>query len=153
MTRIRLLEATARDAYSLEPRLCAADLLERRLACGETLVTLELARRLSVMCYALHINGTPEALCGLAAGPTQNTGEIWCLSSAKMHRYPKQYMRYGRWLIEEGLANFELLENYVYEHNTKSIAWLKRLGAKFEEPRPYGVGGAKFRRFTICANP
>lgn len=152
MTEIKMLTACPRDVQSLDPRLCEMDKLERGLAFGENARDiLERTLQMSISAYTLHINKRAEAMCGLIPLADMRNAVIWCVSSAAMHNYPRQYMRYGRWLTAEGLANFNLLQNYVYENNAKSIAWLERLGAKFERPQPYGVSRAMFRRFTICA--
>lgn len=151
MADICITAALRADVDILAPRLCAADKLELELALGSVKPAFAATFTASVRAYTIMVNHQPYVMCGLMPLPNPRHAALWCLSCEDARRFPLRYMRYGRMLVQEGLANFTVLENYVHANNLKSLAWLKRLGARFEAPRPYGVKNALFYKFTITA--
>lgn len=151
MHDVRIVAAIKEDVDWLAPRLCELDRQELRLALGDVVPAFKQTYGNAVCAYTIMVDHVPYVMCGINPGGDPRRGVIWCLSCAEARKFPLRFMRYGRMLVDEGLANFAVLENYVYEQNVRSMAWLKRLGAKFERPQPYGVSGAMFKRFTICA--
>ena len=148
MTDHRLVFATDEHLKGFAERLCEADRKEAALAYGGDVEgRLALNVKLSRKAFAVLVDGQAEVICGFDGGPA--VGSIWALGTEKAHRYPTLWIKYGQMVIAEGLRHCYVLENYISVENTRSIRWLKRLGATFFDPAPYGYNGALFRRFII----
>lgn len=103
----------------------------------------------SVYCRVIE-NGSPIAMFGIC--PVTIIGDhavIWMLGTNGLDKIKIKFLRNCRAYIDTMLAMYDYLDNYVDVRNTKSIAWLKFLGARFDEPRPYGAENMMFQHFSF----
>lgn len=76
-----------------------------------------------------------------------NTGCPWLLGTPRLNEHLRAYIAIGRSYTDQMLAQYAHLTNHVDARNTKSVAWLQRLGFVMEAPVPYGALGLPFHRF------
>lgn len=94
--------------------------------------------------------GLPFAVFGVKRGSVLGDGSVvWLLSTDEIARWRIAFARGSRGYIRALAEKYGVLTNHVDVRNVDSIAWLKWLGADFEEPAPWGVEGRDFQRFTI----
>jgi len=79
-------------------------------------------------------------------------GSPWMLSTSVIEKYPLAFLKRCKPVIEKFTDNYNYLENHVDVRNTVAIHWLKWLGFKFDEPKPWGIKGFDFQRFTMEKN-
>ena len=96
------------------------------------------------------IDGKVICMFGVAPMSLATGGGIpWLVSTDDLPRYAKSFMERNKAWIEEKLAVYGYLQNYVDKRNTVSKRWLRWLGFQLEEPKPYGVNKLPFHRFSM----
>ena len=93
-------------------------------------------------------NSVPIAVFGIC--PTHILGDkatIWCLGTDDIDKMKITFLRHNKEYLDEMLSYYPRLENFVHSKNTKSIQWLRFLGATIEEAKPYGAEQELFHRF------
>jgi hypothetical protein len=99
---------------------------------------------------AVSAYGEPLAIFGVGTlSLLYNTGSPWMLRAAGASRYRRALIEGGRSYTGEMLQHFDVLVNHVDARNLTSVAWLQRLGFLIEPPKPYGIRGLPFHRFSI----
>lgn len=99
------------------------------------------------------VNDVPICIYGVASGSLLSTvGHPWMIGTRDIHKYAREFLRWDKTVVEAMLMHFSKLENYVEESNVRAVGWLKRLGFKFDEPRPMGAFGKPFMRFYMEAS-
>lgn len=95
-------------------------------------------------------SGMPFAMFGVKRGSIMG-GEstIWLLSTDEIEDWRVTFARRSREYIRDMAERYDVLTNHVDVRNVDSIAWLKWLGAEFDDPSPWGEEGLEFQRFTI----
>lgn len=94
--------------------------------------------------------GEPAALIGVATlSALYNIGCPWMLATDAAYRYRRAFIECGRAYTRAMLGEYDSLENHVDARNTRSVAWLQRMGYRMEPPEPYGALGLPFHRFRI----
>ncbi len=78
-----------------------------------------------------------------------NVGVPWMVGTSRLDQCAMTFLRYCRVPVMEMLQTYDNLFNYVDARNKKAIRWLRWLGFKIEDPRPYGVMNLPFHRFTM----
>lgn len=95
----------------------------------------------------------PFAMFGAKAGTALcPVGTIWLLSTPEIDSWKIAFARQSKACVQDMLIRLGALSNYVDIRNTGSIAWLKWLGAEFEEAAPYGHLGKDFQKFILRSN-
>lgn len=120
--------------------------------------TTDLAHALRLSCaastdsvVAVSTYGEPLAIFGVGTmSLLYNTGSPWLLRAQNATRYRRAFIEVGRFYTAEMLRHFDVLVNHVDARNLTSVAWLQRLGFSIESPKPYGVKGLPFHRFSIA---
>jgi xanthine/CO dehydrogenase XdhC/CoxF family maturation factor len=112
------------------------------------------AARASVLCsrfaYAGCADGKPFYLFGMRDGTAVDRRcVVWGLGTEDLPAHAKSFWPASRNFIAFCRGHADLLENFVDCRNQLSIAWLKRLGFRFDDPQPYGVRGYPFMRFWM----
>ena len=82
----------------------------------------------------------PHSICGHSAS-------VWMLSTDDIEKIKIKFLRHNKEYLDEMLCYYSRLENFVHSKNTKSVQWLKCLGATIEEARPYGVDQELYHHF------
>lgn len=92
----------------------------------------------------------PVALLGVSTtSALYNTGCPWMLATNAAYRYARAFIECGRAYTLAMLGEYESLENHVDARNTRSVAWLQRMGYRIDPPEPFGVFGMPFHPFRI----
>ena len=104
----------------------------------------------SEVAYICKCEGVPLAAFGvIRKNPWQNIGVIWMLST----KHTKEHKIYaGKWTlkgIRAFMKDWDYLYNFVDKGNDETIKWLKWMGAKVYPPRPYGLYGNLYHKFTF----
>ena len=103
----------------------------------------------SIYCRTIE-NGYPIAMFGICPHELLgHSASIWLLGTDSLEKIKIKFLRHCRSYIDAMLEYYGYLENYVDVRNTKSIEWLKYLGAKFDPPAPYGKEGLMFQHFSF----
>lgn len=102
----------------------------------------------SIICFTIERNERAIAMFGIIPLTILgNTATIWLLASPELEKVQRAFLKHSRQFINMMLGYYPILINYVDVENRQSLKWLSWLGAKIEEPKPYGVEGAMFRYF------
>lgn len=149
--KITIEEATIGMAQYIGLNMRSSDVEEVKASHGHAPVDAAVA---SVMCsrfaYCGLADGIPFYLFGMRDGTAVGgRGVVWGLGTDEALRHAKSFWPASRNFISFCRGQVDLLENHVDVRNRISIAWLKRLGFQFEEPKPYGVAGLPFMRFWM----
>ena len=100
--------------------------------------------------WTITIDGRPEALFGAAPMTAlSGRGTAWMLGTPEIARFPRRMVQDARPMVATMLELYPVLVNFVDARNAASLRWLRRLGARLEAPRPFGVLGLPFVPFTI----
>lgn len=140
-----------KDVHYLKTRLKQSDINEVKRSHGYTPEeALMEGWKKSLVCYTLCMYDRPIAMCGI--NPESfigNKAVVWFLSSPEIDMIKVKFIRNSRLIVDKFLDFYGVLFNYVDISQTKTIKWLKRMGAKFEEPVLYGVSNMPFVKFTF----
>lgn len=99
---------------------------------------------------AITAYGEPTALFGVGTvSVLYNTGCPWMIATDSAYQYRRAFIECGRTYTRAMLGEYDALENHVDVRNTKSVAWLQRIGYRIGAPEPYGVLGMPFHSFRI----
>jgi len=94
--------------------------------------------------------GEPAALVGVSTlSFLYNTGCPWMLATPSANRYRRAFIECANAYTQAMLSEYRSLENFVDARNTRSVAWLQRIGFELSEPEPYGALGLPFHPFRI----
>lgn len=146
---VRIAHASLVDAAELAANIRPEDADEIMAATGDcpTLVLMD-ALNQSTEAWAVRVNGALLAMYGVASDGC-GIGSIWMVASKLADRKPKTLWRTARSLFPRLLERWGVLTNYVDCRHEKSFRFIHRLGASFEDPRPFGPEGRPFRRFVF----
>lgn len=99
------------------------------------------------------IDGEPFVVYGLAAPSLMApSASPWLLGTDRIFEARTSFLRESRRTIPVWNSAHSVLYNYVDAENDFAVQWLKWLGFKFEEPKPYGVAGKPFQFFWRIQN-
>jgi len=76
-------------------------------------------------------------------------GVPWLISTIHVERYPREFLRATKPLVDEMLGRHQRLQNYVDASNTAAIRWLRWLGFELGTAVPYGHQGKPFIPFKL----
>ena len=97
------------------------------------------------------INDEPCAVFGLVVeNIITGFGVPWLLGTDLIFKHKRDFVEHTRIGVDEMLEVCPRLENWVHCENVKSIRWLKSMGFTMSDPKPIGVNGELFMRFTKC---
>jgi hypothetical protein len=101
----------------------------------------------SEICFTIEHNEKPIAMFGIVPQTLIGGATVWLLGSIEIEKIQRAFIRHSKRFLDMFLEYYPYLENWVSVENTKSIGWLKYLGATIEEAQPYGIERALFRHF------
>lgn len=103
--------------------------------------------------WAIMLNGRPVAAFGASYGSMlSGVGVPWLLGCEELNHNAevrKALRKRSKEFRDLLLGEFDRLENWEDLRNGVSLKWLKWLGFKMDEPKPYGVSGLLFIRFWM----
>lgn len=109
---------------------------------------LSTGRAFSTICGTVCRNRVPMAMWGVVDSPLEEkTGSIWMLGTPDLEKDKKYFIRQSLVIIRDLQKRYTKLFNYVDCRSQQSIQWLKRCGAHFDQPAPYGALGLNFQYF------
>jgi len=76
-------------------------------------------------------------------------GSPWLLATPVIEKHPMAFLRRCKPFIKKFRSLYKYMENYVDVRNKVAIHWLKWMGFKFDEARPYGVQNKDFYHFSM----
>ncbi len=101
---------------------------------------------------SLTVESNEEIICMLGVNPVNmldNEALIWMVVSTSFKKIGIPFLWKSRSFIETFLKSYKKLYNYVDTRHTESLRWLKFIGAKIEDPKPYGIEGLPFHYFSF----
>lgn len=151
---IEVVPATLEHAAALAPNLRPADVAEIHAATGAG-ASKALARSVAMSTHAWASLQDGAVICLAGAGPScliGREGVAWLLASPAIETVPYRFFVESRRRLAECLRSYDVLRNWIDCRNTKTVPWLRWLGATFGEPRPYGHLRLPFMPFEIRAH-
>lgn len=142
------------DIEQLMPRLRAADLAECDALVGAANAqrAIEASLRNSVHAWTVEAGGEVAAVLGVTAlNLMGGVGAPWMMGTPLVDRHRGALMRAAPSYIAAMLTAFPHLRNVVDARNTRSIAWLRRMGFQIHAPVAVGVAGLPFHPFSMDA--
>ena len=140
--------ATVADCRALFPLLRECDRREIELATGDSTVQVLLDSLESSEEAWVGIGDQGELLGIYGVARIGDMGGPWMLATPDVYRYSKELVRDGREWVKGILPRYSMLFNFVHEDNTRSIAWLRKLGFTIGKLVPeYGAAKAPFYLF------
>ena len=101
---------------------------------------------------AIVLDGKCIGIFGVGTLSMMSTsGFPWILCTPELEKHAMRYLRGSKKYVKEMLAQFDVLENYVYEDNHFTIKWLKWLGFDILEKETYGPLNLQFHKFRLEA--
>lgn len=97
--------------------------------------------------WTMLIGNNVAAVFGVSPRPEPGAGAPWLLGTELLRRYGGRLVRFGPCYVGEMLTLYPVLVNHVDARNTRSIAWLRRLGFTIDAPAPIGPYGELFHAF------
>jgi N-acetylglutamate synthase-like GNAT family acetyltransferase len=148
-------QATVADCYALFPLLREQDRKEIALATGDhtAKVLLDSLKASEEAWVAEETDGTLLGIYGVAR--VEGMGGVWMLATPAVYRHSKALVKDGRAWILRVMERYPMLFNFVHAENTRSIAWLRKLGFTIGELVPFGAAQAPFHFFyqnSPCVN-
>lgn len=108
--------------------------------------TLRASVEQSVESWVALDGNRPIAMWGLTtASFVGRTATPWLLTGIGIERHKKAFLRETKWWIENrASAMYPHLVNIVDARYEQSLRWLRWLGFKIHDPRPFGPDGVMF---------
>ena len=146
--KIKVRKSVKSDAEYIATRMRHSDIQEIWASNHvEPLEALRKGMEHSIYCRTIE-NGPPIAMFGICPKDILgNSATLWMLGTDALNKIKIKFLRHNKEIINAMLDYYSYLDNYVDVRNQKSIEWLRFLGAKFDEPAPYGVEGKNFQHF------
>jgi hypothetical protein len=96
------------------------------------------------------VNGELACMWGVCpVSLLSSKGSPWLLATYVIEKHPMAFLRRCKPVIKKLRDSYSNLENYVDARNDVAIHWLKWMGFKMEEPKPWGINGLEFHKFTM----
>lgn len=104
-------------------------------------------------CFTIVHQGKPVGMFGVTPAPKEvqdlKAGVVWLIATDGLKAMWLTFCRLSPKFISLMLEKYEVMYNFVDARNIDTIRWLNWCGAKFDEPKPYGIDGLPFRFFKI----
>lgn len=140
------------DAPALAAAMRRAD-VEECHACGCTDLVAAIEQSLAGSTWSATAVSGGRLVAMLGVTPQgsllSGVGTPWMLGTDLVRQERRALMTIAPQYIAAMLRIYPRLENYVYEGNTVSKAWLLRMGFALADAKPHGPLGARFHHFTL----
>jgi hypothetical protein len=104
----------------------------------------------TIFCLAVRLKSRPVAMFGVNGETVLgDKGIIWMLATDEISKVSFRFVRHSKKFVEMMLGFYPYVYNFVDDRNKVSIAWLRRLGAKFDTAKPHGIEQRMFRYFSF----
>lgn len=146
---VAIRTATMADAAFIGPRLREADRTEIELAYGidpKQAVIDSLKGAHLAFCWTRH--GNPVGIVGVNEESwLSDRGCLWCVATNDLDQMVKTFQKCSKPIRNIMLDQFPVLYNWIHVENTVFLKWSRWLGARVEDPKPYGVQQKPFCYF------
>jgi len=146
-----IVPATREHATSMAPNMRVAEMRELMSGAGfdpEEGLLFELER--SASAWSWIIDGEVACMFGIISPNMLDAQSYpWFLTTYLVETHARQFARACKTLLPELLERHPRLVGMVDARYGLSILWLEWLGAKIDEPEPWGVAREPWRRFEI----
>ena len=151
MAIVSIIPATIEHAKKMAPLTRDADREELWAASYQRpLDAMQMGLDFSDDAFVGCIDGEPIVMWGVALESlVGKIGIPWMIATKQLDDVAIIFLRRCRGPVLEMLSNYGKLINYVDARNKRAVRWLKFLGFEIEDPKPYGVLGMPFHRFTM----
>lgn len=145
--KIEVLSPTESDIKFMSEHLRPIDVIEawlllRRLPWE----ALDISVRLSDQSFVVKADGRPVILYGVNRVGLSDEGIVWMVATPQIKIMQKFFLRKCKNEFEKLTADYTMVYNYVYEHNTIALAWLKWLGFNIGSASPGGFCRVEYRK-------
>ena len=114
----------------------------------QPLPAIRMTTAFAVASWTALIDDVPVAIFGInRRSVLSQVGVPWLLATDGIAQAPMAVAHESKKYFERMERAFPKMENRVLAENKVTIRWLKWLGFDMEEPAPFGVFGAHYRRF------
>lgn len=146
---ISIVPATPVHIAAMARRARQIDRVEAYYQTGRTLPdALAYAARISSEIWAGRVDGDLVALWGVGAiQPLSGIGAPWLVATDRLNDVAIPFLRRNKANLDRLRQSYDVLRNVVYAENTSAIRWLKWMGFKMQDPRPFGPLNKPFRQF------
>jgi hypothetical protein len=147
---VDLTPASPEDVFEMGDNIRVADRLEC-WAAGHIWAEEAIMRGLasSTRTWTARADGLILAVLGIEpVSAITGLGRPWMIGTEALETYAIATIRASRPALTIMHQMYPRLENWVDARNLKSIRWLRWLGFKVYTPKPWGVEGMPFHRFT-----
>lgn len=150
--RGEIVRATPSHAIAMAPNVRAIEMREVMDSVGlnvEAALLSELDR--SESAWSWIVDGEVACMFGIMRGHSlmDFAAYPWFLSTPLVEKHRMAFARACRHLLPELLRRHARLAGMVDARHEMSVRWLKWLGAKLDDPQPWGIAGAPFHHFEI----
>ena len=147
--RIHIVPATGEHAVILANNLRDGDRREIEV-CGLTPKrAIWKSLRNSLYADAIFVDGDLALMFGLCSSYIGHTGYPWLLTTPAVARMPIAFIKVGRQQVQKMLEWRPQLIGYVDASYGGACSFLIACGFKLDEPEPFGINNAPFRRYHI----
>lgn len=102
-------------------------------------------------CLTALWKGKPVAMFGVTPTETEEA-IVWFLGTKVVDEHRICFCKMSRFIMKKFYDIYPTLYNWVDVRNTKSIQWLKWLGARFDVACEYGMENLMFNHFILRRN-
>lgn len=93
---------------------------------------LQMSIRGAKLAYCLREkDGNPISIIGVGWLPNPRAGIAWFLSSDKIDKIGLLFLQETRAALDDFMQGHDVISNYIYSRNEKTIKWLKWMGFEF----------------------
>jgi len=147
--RIQIMPATGEHALILADNLREGDRREIEI-CGLTPKrAIWRSLRNSLYADAVFLDGELALIFGLCGSFISNVGQPWMLTTPVVAKRPITFVKVGRQQVQKMLEWRSELVGYVDATYHEACGYLITCGFKLDDPEPFGINNAPFRRYHI----
>ncbi len=145
-----------RDVLDLAAHLRLGDRAELA-SCNlfDPLAVIRQGVRDSKLCWAARDAGDDTMLAIFGVAPLrphlllEDTGVPWLLATDAMTRATRDLATGHPPYIDQMLATYPRLLNFVHAENRRAVRWLRHIGFTLSPAAPFGPNGALFHQFSM----
>lgn len=146
-TKAYVRPAKIEDAYILSTKLREQDLTELLLAANAKPLESLLGGFGGKNTQTYSIINEEKVIGMFGVGDCTympNYGVVWLLGSDEIDTIGRQFLKECRIWIKKMQNRYDVIYNWVYPDNWKSLKWLQFCGFEIRAKRPYGVYNKEF---------
>tara|TARA_B100001250_G_scaffold411562_1_gene440524 strand:- start:7406 stop:7882 length:477 start_codon:yes stop_codon:yes gene_type:complete len=147
VTEAYVRNAEIEDAYELSGKLRAEDLNELIIAGNVKPLEALLGGfgGKNTQIYSIINEDKVVGMFGVGDCPfLPNYGVVWLLGSSEIDSIGRQFLKECRIWIRKMQDRYDVIYNWVYPENWKSLKWLQFCGFEIRAKKPYGIQNEEF---------